>query len=223
MSWWSVFLSESERDRDFLCLQASRLCFQPRINVAPLRSKLKQFFHRVPAILIFTWRGQAEDTLVMMKDIFPFSQLGHALTHHYPIDLIHVFPSTSLYLPRPSTPPPSLSLSHFCIHLPVDPSMLSHSSPDYTSHNGALAPHLLILSPHHFFHLPSLSFVPFLPPPDSHTFNALHPSPHWVPLLLCHPPSLSFFPCTFFLFSAAVPSVCANTSLHIPCGQFNGP
>lgn len=92
----------SESECDFLRLEASRLCFLPRINVTPLRSKLKQFFHWISAILIFTWRGQAEDTLVMMKDIFPFSQLGHALTHHYPIDLIHGFPSTSPYLPRPS-------------------------------------------------------------------------------------------------------------------------
>lgn len=100
----------------FLWLRASRPCFQPRINVTPLRSKLKQFFHRVPAILIFTWRGQAEDTLVMMKDIFPFSQLGHALTHHYPIDLIHGFPSTSPYLPRLST---TISLSSPLFHPPL--------------------------------------------------------------------------------------------------------
>lgn len=90
------------RESGLLCLQASRPCFQPRINVTPLRSKLKQSFHRVSTILIFTWRGQGKDTLVMMKDIFPFSQLGHALTHHYPIDSIQAFASTSLCLSCPS-------------------------------------------------------------------------------------------------------------------------
>lgn len=90
----------------------------PRINVAPLRSKLKQFFHRVPAILIFTWRGHAEDTLAMMKDIFPFSQLGHALTHHYPIDLIHAFPSSSPCLPSSiNSLPPSISSASVYIYL----------------------------------------------------------------------------------------------------------
>lgn len=57
----------------------------------------------------------------MMKDIFPFSQLGHALTHHYPIDLIHGFPSISLYLPLPSAPVSllhPLALSLFFLHLP---------------------------------------------------------------------------------------------------------
>lgn len=88
----------------------------------------------------------------MMKDIFPFSQLGHALTHHYPIDLIHGFPSISLYLPLPSAPvsllhPLALSLFssiYLSLHLPIDPSMLTHNS--YLPHRSLSFPSLNPLS-----------------------------------------------------------------------------
>lgn len=179
MAPWSVFPSQSDvaqqlpasasnpRPLPPLSPPRGRLQPPPRINVAPLTSKLKQFFHRVPAILIFTWRGQAEDTLAMMKDIFPFPQLGHALTHHYPIDLIHGFPSSSPCLPSPiNSLLPSISSASMYIYLWI-PARFAYNSPDRTSHNGTSASHLVILAPHHFFHLPSPSFVPFLPPPDS--------------------------------------------------------
>lgn len=144
----------------------------------------------------------------MMKDIFPFSQLGHALTHHYPIDLIHGFPSTSPYLPRPSTPiflSFCFSSIYLCVHLPVDPCMLSHFSFYHTSHNSPLASHLLILSAHHFFHLPPLSFPPFLPP-----LTILTPLMHSIHLHI---------ECLFFYI---ILPLCHSLSIHLLCFLLSG-
>lgn len=70
----------------------------------------------------------------MMKDIFLFSQLGHALTHHYPIDLIHGFPSTSPYLPRPSAPASLFSLALLLHHFHLIPYISACRSIFYFPH-----------------------------------------------------------------------------------------
>lgn len=131
----------------------------------------------------------------MMKDIFPFSQLGHALTHHYPIELIHGFPSASPGLPHPSTH--KHTRTHTSVHLPVDPCMLFPNSPLNRPRQRipfkslyALYP-LLVPST-----LPSFFAISFSSN-NSHTFNVRHPSQHSLPFLLYHPLSLSFLLRTF--------------------------
>lgn len=140
-------------------LWASGPWFQPRINVTPLISKLKQSFHQVPTILIFTWRGHGEDILVMMKDIFPFSQLGHALTHHYPIDSIHAFASASLCLSCPSACILPFTFRYIKLWIPPHfPTIY----PFQTSHTRPLFCFSLLNPLNHLFFLPHfLSFLSF--------------------------------------------------------------
>lgn len=138
----------------------------------------------------------------MMKDIFPFSQLGHALTHHYPIDLIHGFLSISLSLPRPSAHA-SLSLSLF-FHLPP---YTAQSPVDLLLCSLLYLPHWSLSFPS--LNPPSASLCPstssqFPPVPSSlQILTPLMLSIHlhaeclffYIILHLCHS-----FPATFFLF-----------------------
>lgn len=149
----------------------------------------------------------------MMKDYFPFSQLGHALTHHYPIDLIHGLPSASPYLPR-SYPSASHSLPLPYLHLllPVDPCMLSHilpllylpqcsfSFPFLNPLSSSLCPYVLSVLCHFFF-----------PPRFSLLMHSIHLHIEclffYIILLFCHsPPPLSSFSPLQYLQSIPSPS-----------------
>lgn len=130
---------------------------------------------------------------------------------------------TSLVHQHPSLWPFLFSLAH--IHLAVDPCMLlPHITPTLPPTMAPYLPILLILSSHHFVHLPPLSFQPFLLPPR---FSHLYCTPSISTLsassfilsssfVILYLHLICFLCCTLLLQSVPAPP-----SFH--CRQFNGP